>query len=250
MKHIVWSVVLALFVFSGCTIEEKTYTIYTIGDSTMSDKKENERPETGWCQVLEDYFEDNVSVSNHAKNGRSSKSFIDQGRWKTVLDSIKPNDYVFIQFGHNDEKIKSADRYTEPYGTYSENLRKFITETREKQATPILFTSIVRRKFGEDGKLMATHGDYPDAVRKVAQELNVPLIDLQKMTKEYVNNLGDEPSKALYLWFEPNEKFPKGKKDDTHLSVLGANTIAQLALDECIKQELPFAININKEIHP
>lgn len=250
MKHIILSLALAVLVLSSCKMEEKPFTIYAIGDSTMSDKKEKERPETGWCQVLEDYFEDNVSVSNHAKNGRSSKSFISQDRWQTVLDSLKAGDYVFIQFGHNDEKIKSEGRYTEPYGSYSDNLRKFINETREKQATPILCTSIVRRKFGEDGKLKPTHGDYPDAVRKVAKELDVPLIDLQKLTKDYVNNMGDEPSKALYLWFEPNEKFPKGKKDDTHLSIYGANTIAQLALEETIKQELPFAIYINKEIHP
>lgn len=223
-----------------CTSPEKEITIYTIGDSTMADKKQEVYPETGWGQVFSEYFNENVTIENHAVNGRSSKSFIDEGRWETVLDSLNEGDYVFIQFGHNDEKQYDSTRYTTPYGTYPENLEKFVTESREKGAKPVLFTSIVRRKFDETGNLKSTHGDYPEAVRKVAERLDVPLIDLQQITKEWVNSLGDESSKEMYLWTGPDENFPEGKKDDTHLSEEGAKKVAQLALAESKRKNLAF----------
>lgn len=226
--------------FSNCQQTNKPFTIYTIGDSTMANKKQEVYPETGWCQVLGENFYKFVTVSNHAVNGRSSKSFIDEGRWQAILDSLKPGDYVFIQFGHNDEKDFDSTRYTTPFGTYTENLEKFVNETRKKGATPILFTSIVRRHFGENRKLSDTHGDYPVATRQVAEKLNVPLIDLQKLTEKWVNELGDEPSKKMYLWTEPSEKFPEGRKDDTHLCETGAKRVARLAMEECKKQQLLF----------
>lgn len=229
-----------IFLISGFKPAEKPFCIYTIGDSTMANKKPEVYPETGWCQVLSSFFNSTVTIKNHAVNGRSTKSFIDEGRWQAVLDSLESGDFVFIQFGHNDQKIKDSTRFTGPFGTYTENLEKFVTETRAKGATPILFTSIVRRKFGEDGKLTDTHGDYPVATRKVAQKLNVSLIDLQKLTEDWVNNLGDEPSKKMFLWTEPNEKFPEGRKDDTHLAIKGATEVARLAIEDCKKQNLAF----------
>lgn len=234
-------VILLFLVFHACRPVQKPFTIYTIGDSTMADKKPEVYPETGWCQVLNQYFDESVTVKNHAVNGRSSKSFIDEGRWQTVLDSLNPGDFVFIQFGHNDQKDYDSTRYTTPFGTYTANLEMFVTETREKGATPILFTSIVRRKFGDNGLLTDTHGDYPVATRQVAKKLNVPLIDLQKITEKWVNGLGDEPSKTMFLWTEPNDQFPEGRKDDTHLCESGAKEIARLAMDECKKQNLAFA---------
>lgn len=228
-----------VFLF-GCQQPEKPFTIYTIGDSTMANKKPEVYPETGWCQVLPAFFDTTVTVKNHAVNGRSTKSFIDEGRWKMVLDSLKPGDFVFIQFGHNDEKFQDSTRYTIPFGSYTENLKRFVTESLEKGATPVLLTSIVRRKFDETGKLTDTHGDYPIATRKVASELNVPLIDLQKLTEDWVNGLGDEPSKAMFLWTEPDEKFPEGRKDDTHLCEKGAREVARIAMEEAKKQNLPF----------
>ena len=235
---------LVIAILNGCNSTEKPFTIYTIGDSTMANKKLEVYPETGWCMVLGDFFDDFVTVSNHAVNGRSSKSFIDEGRWQTVLDSLKSGDYVFIQFGHNDEKDYDSTRYTTPFGTYSKNLVKFVNETREKDAIPILFTSIVRRKFGENGKLIDTHGDYPKATRQVAEKLNVPLIDLQKITEEWVNSLGDKLSKEMFLWTEPTERFPEGRKDDTHLREKGAKEVARLAMEECQKQHLAFSTHL------
>jgi lysophospholipase L1-like esterase len=210
----------------------------------MANKKPEGYPETGWCQVLGEYFDESVRVQNHARNGRSSKSFIEEGRWQAVLDSLKPGDFVFIQFGHNDEKEYDSTRYTTPYGTYTDNLELFVDQTRDKGATPILFTSIVRRKFGEDGKLVPTHGDYPDAVRQVAEKLDVPLVDLQKLTKDWVNGMGDEPSKEMFLWVAPGENYPEGREDDTHLSERGAHGIVQLALEECIRLDIEFSNRI------
>lgn len=246
-KYFFGILLIGAVLLSGCQ-DKKTFAIYTIGDSTMANKKAEVYPETGWCQVLGDYLNESVTVRNHAVNGRSSKSFIDEGRWKSVLDSLKKGDFVFIQFGHNDEKEYDKTRYTTPFGTYTANLEKFVNETRDKGATPILFTPIVRRKFGKNGKLTDTHGEYPVATRKVAKKLNVPLVDLQVLTEKWVNSLGDEPSKTMYLWTSPNKRFPEGRKDDTHLSVEGAREVAILALRECKRQNLDFSNRI-KIIH-
>jgi len=237
-------VVLLLFVtLFGCHTKE-SIRIFTIGDSTMADKKPEAFPETGWCQVLTEFLDNTVTVHNHAVNGRSSKSFIDEGRWQLVLDSLQPGDILFIQFGHNDQKEYDSTRYTSPWGTYSANLERFVNEARSKGAEPILITSIVRRKFGEGGKLVDTHGEYPSAMRQVAQKLNVPLIDLLKLTEDWINSLGDVDSKAMYLYIEPNENYPDGRKDDTHLSVEGAKNVARLAMEESKRQTLDFSDRI------
>ena len=209
----------------------KNITVFTIGDSTMANKKAEVAPETGWCQAFPAFVDQTVVIKNRAVNGRSTKSFITEGRWKAVLDSLLPGDYVFIQFGHNDEKIQDSTRYTEPFTSYRKNLERFVRETREKGATPILFTSIVRRKF-ENGFLTDTHGNYPVVVRQVATEMNVPMIDLQLLTAGAVTALGDEASKSIYLWTPPTDKFPEGRKDDTHLRVEGATLVAKLAAQQ------------------
>lgn len=237
-------VILIAIMFAACKVTDKPFAIYAIGDSTMANKKPEVYPETGWCQVLNQYFDNTVTVKNHAVNGRSSKSFIDEGRWQAVFDSLIPGDFVFIQFGHNDEKDYDSTRYTTPFGTYAGNLERFVNESREKGAKPILFTSIVRRKFDENGRLTDTHGDYPEATRQVAKKLNVPLVDLQMLTEVWVNAMGDEPSKQMFLWTESNDQFPEGRKDDTHLSETGAKNVAKLALEDFKKQKLDFAIHI------
>lgn len=211
----------------------KKITVFTIGDSTMANKKAEVAPETGWCQVFSTFVDQTVEIKNRAVNGRSTKSFLAEGRWKSVLDSLKEGDYVFIQFGHNDEKIQDSTRYTEPFTSYRKNLERFVRESRGKGANPILFTPIVRRKF-ENGFLSDTHGNYPVVVRQVAAEENVPLIDLQLLTAGAVTVLGDEVSKGIYLWTSPTEKFPEGRKDDTHLKVEGATLVAKLAAQQLV----------------
>lgn len=242
-------ILLIFFIVSGFASGEgnsgKKITVFTIGDSTMANKKAEVAPETGWCMVFSSYVDDSVEVKNRAVNGRSTKSFISEGRWQSVLDSLKEGDYVFIQFGHNDEKFKDSTRYTIPFTTYSGNLERFIRETREKGAHPILFTPIVRRKF-EYGFLTDTHGDYPVAVRKLAAELDVPMIDLQLLTAGAVTALGDEASKSIYLWTPATETYPEVRKDDTHLKVEGANLVAKLAAQQLILLDNSLARHIKK----
>jgi lysophospholipase L1-like esterase len=224
----------------------KIITVFTIGDSTMANKKAEVAPETGWCQVFQTFVESTVLIKNRAVNGRSTKSFITEGRWKSVLDSLQAGDYVFIQFGHNDEKIQDSTRYTEPFTSYRRNLELFVRETREKGATPILFTSIVRRKF-VNGFLTDTHGNYPEVVRLVAAERNVPMIDLQLLTAGAVTALGDEASKNIYLWTPPTDKFPEGRKDDTHLKAEGATLVAKLAAQQLILLDNSLAKHIRNK---
>ena len=229
-----YALLFLMFLAGTCGISSaQQITVFTIGDSTMANKKAQVAPETGWCQVFSAFVDQSVVIKNRGMNGRSTKSFIAESRWKSVLDSLHSGDYVFIQFGHNDQKIQDSTRYTEPFTSYRKNLERFVRETREKGVTPILFTSIVRRKF-VNGFLSDTHGNYPVVVRQVAAEMNVPLIDLQLLTAGAVTALGDEASKNIYLWTPPTEKFPEGRKDDTHLNVDGANLVAKLAAQQLV----------------
>ncbi len=199
----------------------------------MSDKPNpDSNPERGWGQMLPHFFNEPVTIRNHAVNGRSTKSFIHEGRWKTVLEELKPGDYVFIQFGHNDQKLADSTRYTNPYTGYRRNLIKYINETREKGAIPVLFSPIVRRNFNDNGVLEDTHGAYPLVMRDVADELDVTFIDLQLKSEDLVLSLGVEGSKMLYLWIEPGkyEMYPDGKQDNTHFTGKGATEMARLAV--------------------
>ncbi|MCD7938556.1 MAG: pectinesterase family protein [Tannerellaceae bacterium] len=231
-----------LFLFSSFKTEvpERVVTIFMIGDSTMANKNlDGGNPERGWGQMLPAFFTGPVRIDNHAQNGRSSKSFIEEGRWQQVTDRLQPGDYVFIQFGHNDSKTDAA-RYTHPRQSYKENLERFIRETHAKGAIPVLFTSIVRRHFDENGRLIDTHGEYVVVTREVARETGVILIDLNKSTHELIEELGPERSKELFVWVEPGQLacFPTGKQDDTHLNINGARQVAKLALKE-LKEQLP-----------
>ncbi|WP_339659088.1 rhamnogalacturonan acetylesterase [uncultured Polaribacter sp.] len=243
---------IVLMIFSSFKKEEskKQICIYTIGDSTMADKiNPNENPERGWCQVLPKFLNDKVVVKNHAVNGRSTRSFIDEKKWDAVYHQLKKGDYVFIQFGHNDQKENDPKRYTNPSTAYRNNLIKFVNETREKGAIPVLFTSIVRRNFNEEGTLVDTHNMYPFVARSVANEYNVSLIDLQFLTEKLEESYGVEASKKLHLHYLPNEisYYPKGKEDDTHLSVLGATEVAKLAISSLHKNVKKFSNYIKEE---
>jgi lysophospholipase L1-like esterase len=217
-------------------------TVYMIGDSTMADKPLEGNPERGWGQAFPLFFDHRVKVSNHAMNGRSSKSFVDEGRWAAVLSQLKQGDYVLIQFGHNDEKQEDPARYTDAQSTFRQNLERFIKETRGKGATPILLTPVMRRRFDKDGNFYDTHGKYPDAVREVAHAQKVVLIDLHSLTEELIVGLGEEGSKKLFLWISPGQYLacPDGRQDDTHFSEFGATQVARLAADEIRRQEIPL----------
>lgn len=234
--------------------------IFMIGDSTMANKVlDKGNPERGWGHVLPCFFSEDVEVFNHAVNGRSTKSFIDEGRWDKVVEQLCPGDYVIIQFGHNDEKTDEK-RHTDPGTTFDANLRRFCQEAMSKGAKPVLLNSIVRRNFGqnsdavaaddsryeagqgprvnEGNKLVDTHGAYLDSPRNVATELNVPFVDANHLTHQLVEPMGPTASKALYMWLAPNEVelYPNGREDNTHLNIYGAHVVARLLLDAIVKQ--------------
>lgn len=248
MKNRLVFLLTAFILFSAFRADKPVVTIFMIGDSTMANKKlDGGNPERGWGMVLPGFFSEDVRIDNHAANGRSSKSFISEGRWEKVLSKLKKGDYVFIQFGHNDEKEDSV-RHTDPGTTFDDNLRRYVNETRAKGGIPVLFNSIVRRNFvpvkeasdDKDVCLLDTHGEYLESPHKVARELGVVFIDLNKRTHDLVQGLGSEESKKLFVFVEPNQvlAFPKGKEDNTHLNVYGARTIAGLAV-KAIAQEIP-----------
>lgn len=250
-NKMIWLLAAAFILLSAFRADKPVVTIFMIGDSTMANKKmDGGNPERGWGMVLPGFFSEDVRIDNHAANGRSSKSFISEGRWEKVISKVKKGDYVFIQFGHNDEKADST-RHTDPGTTFDDNLRRFVNETRAKGGIPVLFNSIVRRNFVQPKDasiakdirrtiLFDTHGAYLDSPRNVAKELGVTFIDLNKITHDLVQGLGPVESKKLFMFVEPNRvpAFPKGREDNTHLNIYGARTVAGLAV-EAIGKEIP-----------
>jgi DNA sulfur modification protein DndE len=230
---------LITFIVWKCA-ENGKIRIHLIGDSTMANKPVEANPEYGWGQMLQEFFSEKAQVINYAVNGRSSKSFIDEGRWQTVLDSLRAGDYVFIQFGHNDEKEYDSTRYAAPHGEYKDNLEKFVRESRAKGSIPVLLTPIVRRRFDEQGQFYGTHGDYPDVVRNVAADMNVSLIDMNKLSRELIINEGVEGSKRIYIFVKPGQypRFHEGREDNTHFCEYGARQMAKLAVQEIKAQNI------------
>lgn len=258
MKYFkVISLVLIPVLLFMAAVPDKTTTIFVIGDSTAANKDLSKgKLERGWAMALQCYFDDNIIVDNHAVNGRSSKSFIDEGRWNKVLEKMKPGDYVIIQFGHNDEKAP-LDRHTDPGSTFDYNLAKFVRETREHGGIPVLMNCVVRRNFMvkapavaddellrnttfkdgahmiEGDSLIDTHGLYSQAPRDVAERMNCHFVDANRITHDLEQGLGREGSKRLHMWYlpgtEPTE--PKGKQDNTHYNIYGAHTVARLLAD-------------------
>jgi pectinesterase len=217
--------------------------LFLAGDSTLADKPDALHPERGWGQLLRELVLPPLRLDNRAANGRSTKSFRDEGRWDDLLQALSPGDWVVIQFGHNDEKSADPSRFTEPEGDFRANLVRFVRETRARSAHPVLATPIVRRRFDDAGVFADSHGDYPRAVRAVAAEENVPLLEMENVTRALVTDLGAASSRSLYLHFEPGEdpRWPGGFHDDTHLSELGARAFAALAAGEMKRAGLPVA---------
>ena len=190
--------------------------IFYIGDSTVAFNKIHTYPQTGMAQGLPLYLKDDVQVVSLAKNGRSTKSFLDEGLFVAAQQGMKSGDFLFIQFGHNDEKEDPA-RHTEPFGSYRENLKFFIEEARARGANPVMITPIARRLFDCQGKFLpGSHGQYPEAMRQLGEKLQVPVADLTAITENFLAELGDEPSKPLFVW----------PKDNTHLKAEGAVKMA------------------------
>ncbi len=193
-------------------------TVHYIGDSTVARNNIRSYPQTGMSQGLQLYLSEQVLVRSYAKNGRSTKSFLDEGRFAPVEQNLQPGDYLFIQFGHNDEKADEA-RHTDPDTTFQDNLRLFIAAAKKAGAYPVLITPIGRRLFDGEGKFLpGSHGAYPAAMKAVGQETGTPVIDLTAASEAFLARLGDEPSKPLFMW----------PKDNTHLKPAGAMEMAGL----------------------
>ena len=207
-------------------------TVYLAGDSTMAQKLATKRPETGWGEALQQYFDvDQVRVENHARNGRSTRTFIEEGRWTAIVDKLRPGDYVFIQFGHNDASVDKTDRYTPP-ADYTRNLVRFAADVRAKGAHPVLLTPVQRRRFNPQGVQVESHGSYPDLVRAVAAEQRVPLIDMHRTSAEVLRRHGSEGSRRLFLQLKAGEhpNYPNGVDDNTHFNRDGSEEMAMLAV--------------------
>ena len=207
-------------------------TIHLMGDSTMAEKDlTGGNPERGWGMMFQNFVDDTFQVVNYAQNGRSTKSFIDRGLWDKVYNALQPGDYVFIQFGHNDAKADDPERYAPAFGAYQDNLRTFIRGARAKGATPVLLTPVARRWFKE-GKLDRNcHTDYPAAMKQVAQEEGVTLLDMTTKTLDWLEGLGDEPSKAYFM-------ISTGKDDNTHTIARGARKVTELVC-EALQEQVP-----------
>lgn len=221
------------------------YTIYLAGDSTMAEKLPEKRPETGWGMEFQTFFDEYVTVANHAKNGRSTRTFIEEGRWDSIMNLVQPGDYVFIQFGHNDQSKHKVDRYTPPEGYYN-NLCRFVDETRAKNATPVLLTPVMRRRFNDKGEFYDVHGEYPDLVRKAAQVKGVQLLDMHAASGKLLIELGEEQSKSLFLIADSGvwQNYPAGINDNTHFNIEGAREMAGLAIEEIKNSKLKIKRNL------
>ncbi|MEP6748305.1 MAG: rhamnogalacturonan acetylesterase [Bacteroidota bacterium] len=242
MKYKLFTVLCALLYLTSPS--KKKIKLWLIGDSTMSVKQIIAYPETGWGMPFVHFWDSTVIVDNRAQNGRSTKTFLAEKRWQPVADSMQPGDYVFIQFGHNDEVPTKASYTTE--AAFKTNLVKYINDTKNKNAIPVLITPVARRKFDTTGKVEGTHERYSAIVRQVAKENNVALIDLDKKSQELLQQWGVEKSKCLFNYLMPGEhpNYPEGKEDNTHFNELGARTMAQLVLAEIKNLHLELANRI------
>ncbi len=210
----------------------KKIKVFMAGDSTMQTNDTNKTLIRGWGQLFQEAFDTSrVEIINHAIGGRSTKSFKKDGRWERLLSEVQQNDYVIIQFGHNDASINKPERYTPP-SDYKENLIGFVKDVSAKGAVPILVTPIVMRRFDEEGQFKDGHGQYPDKMREVASEYEVALIDMHQMSMELVSRMGEDNSKKLYMNLLPNEHpaYPDGLNDNTHLREEGARAMVGLAV--------------------
>jgi len=225
-------VIALLFTLAVSHSASAQITVYLAGDSTCANKTADKRPETGWGEMLQQYFDPaKVKVDNRALNGRSTKSFVDEGHWQKIMNAVKKGDFVFIEFGHNDEKKDKPAIYTSPYD-YRANLTRFIKDVRAKGATPVLMTPVSRRKF-ENETPVKTHGEYPDAVKTVGKAQKVAVIDMESKSAKVLSQYGNEGSRKLFLQLKPGENpnYPDGVEDNTHFNPTGAEEMAKLAVD-------------------
>ncbi|MFI2433726.1 rhamnogalacturonan acetylesterase [Streptomyces sp. NPDC018693] len=222
------SVPLAMVASGTARAAQRPRTLFIAGDSTAAQKYADAAPETGWGMALPFFLHRDRPVSNHAVNGRSSKSFYDEGRLDVILAAIRPGDFLLIQFAHNDQKNTDPTRYTEPWSTYQDHLRLYIDGARARGARPVLATSVERRRFDAAGNARTTHGEYPAAMRALAEQEGVALLDIQALSLALWQELGVEETKRYFNWTETEQ-------DNTHFNPPGAIEVARLVARELLR---------------
>ena len=221
-------------------------TIHIAGDSTAADYAVNRYPQSGWGQFLGCALDGTTKVRNHAVGGRSTRTFIGEKRLERIAQEIKAGDTLLIQFGHNDANTVKIERYADPLGAYRTNLAHMIAVAKSAGAQPVLVTPVTRRNW-KDGRIAADFTPWSDAMRALAAELKVPLIDLERESGAWVQAAGEDGSKAYYLHHAAAEKlpaFPNGIADDTHFSELGARGIAEIVARDLKALKLPVSAQI------
>lgn len=250
IRNLTWIIVAGIILLSS---SPKQIKILMAGDSTMADKvlvktvKDSisgtmlEVPflERGWGQLIPEFINEKAVVLNYAKNGRSTRTFIEEGLWTELINNTQKGDFVIIQFGHNDSSLSKGERYTNPT-QFRMNFTAFVQELKAKGATPILCTPVARRKFNDKGELEPTHGVYPDIIRKVAIQQKVVLVDMEKITSQWLREEGAENSKKYFHKFAPGVSplYPKGLDDNTHFNEAGARKVAAFFVQEIKKQKI------------
>ncbi|HUD94795.1 rhamnogalacturonan acetylesterase [Sphingobium sp.] len=222
-------------------------TILIAGDSTASTYKGDRYPQTGWGQMLSCGLSPEVRVSNHAMGGRSTRTFLSEGRWERLLGEVTPGDTVLIQFGHNDATRAKPERWAPAQTDYRDNLLRFIWDVRTAGGTPVLVTPVARRSFGADGKAKADFADYSAVMRDLSASTHAPLIDLEALSRAWVDRAGQDASKAYYLHYKPEDHapgFPKGIADNTHFSEVGARNVANLVAGGLKALNLPISAKV------
>ena len=227
--------------------------IFWAGDSTNTCNKANKFPQTGIAQAFDRYTMPDVLIYDHAVNGRSTKSFIDQGRLANIYNEIREGDFLFIQFGHNDEKKSDLSRYTDPDKDFIDNLGKYVNVALDRGAIPLFITPLERRSFMEDGVHLkeSEHLPYVEGYYKAAEKFGVPLIDLFKVSRKFIEETGDEESKKYFMHIKPGEVFwlPEGlSTDNTHLKYEGAMKFGELLAREMVKAGEPFRSLIDEGV--
>lgn len=223
------------------TQKQNTKIIWA-GDSTVAHNYFSTFPQTGLGQVMHRYLRENVEIVNLAVNGRSTKSWIDEQRMVDAYFQLQTGDFFFIQFGHNDKKKEDPQRYVEAFGEYQENLRKFIHVARNKGAIPVLISPILRIETDEEGQLINSHEDYPQAMAEVAREEDVAFLNLTQISTKFVEAKSVEACRKYFMHLEPSvyPAYPEGLKDNTHLTQLGATVFAGLIAQALYDMGSPY----------
>ncbi len=215
--------------------------IICLGDSTMQFNNIYRYPQFGWPQLLNLFLHPNIFVLDLARNGKSTKTYLNEGRFTDLLKRVEKGDYIICQFGHNDGAKDKLERYTTPL-EYKKNLLYMANEIKKKEANFILATPISRHLF-KDNKCIESHEGYRNAMLSLAKENHFDIVDLDKLTRDFYTKIGEKESEKYHMIFKPNiyPNYIEGMNDHTHLTFLGALMVCNFFVDDCIKQNLSIA---------